>query len=155
MKTIQAYRYALDPSQRTETALYGHAGAARFAYNHMPALVKAVMDQRKAEASYGIAEPDLTPPVNWSAYGLRKAFNQRKTTACVNSDTGQMWWDQYSKEAYATGCANLAAALRNWSDSKSGRRGPRNGFPPVQTQTRRPAGVGAVHDRHDPDRAGP
>lgn len=130
MKTIQAYKYALDPGQRTETALYGHAGAARFAYNHMLALVKATIGQRDAERSYGIPEPDLTPVVNWSAYGLRKVFNQRKDGVCVDRDTGETWWDQYSKEAYATGCANLAAALNNWNDSRSGkRRGPTMGFP--------------------------
>lgn len=130
MKTIQAYKYALDPNQRAATALYGHAGAARFAYNHMLALVKANIGQRDAERSYGIPESDLTPTVTWSAYGLRKIFNQRKNGACVNSDTGETWWDQYSKEAYTTGCANLAAALKNWNGSRRGtRKGPKMGFP--------------------------
>jgi putative transposase len=40
------------------------------------------------------------------------------------------WWAQNSKEAYSSGLANLATALRNWSSSRSGARGgPRVGFP--------------------------
>jgi hypothetical protein len=44
----------------------------RYAFNWGLALVKAVMDQRKAEASYGIPADQLTPSVSWSAYTLRK-----------------------------------------------------------------------------------
>ena len=40
------------------------------------------------------------------------------------------WWAQNSKEVYSAGLANLAAALRNWSSSRSGARaGRRVGFP--------------------------
>jgi putative transposase len=49
------------------------------------ALVTAVMDQRKAEASYGIPDAELTPSLNWSAYSLRKIWNQAK-------DTIAPWW---------------------------------------------------------------
>src|SRR6185437_6216125 len=59
--TAQAYRFALDPSPAQERAFRSHAGAARKAYNTMLALVKATMDQRQAERSYGIAEAGLTP----------------------------------------------------------------------------------------------
>lgn len=58
MKVICGYKFALDPNATAEAALYGHCGAARFAYNHMLALVQAVMNQRKAEASYGIPEAE-------------------------------------------------------------------------------------------------
>ncbi len=40
------------------------------------------------------------------------------------------WWAENSKEAYAAGLANLAVALGNWNDSRSGKRkGPRIRFP--------------------------
>ena len=40
------------------------------------------------------------------------------------------WWRENSKEAYSSGLAALAAALRNWSESRAGRRaGGRVGFP--------------------------
>jgi hypothetical protein len=58
---MQAYRFALHPSPSLERSLWSHAGAARFARNHMVGLVKAVLDQRAAERTYGIAEDGLTP----------------------------------------------------------------------------------------------
>jgi IS605 OrfB family transposase len=120
---VQAYRFALDPTPAQERALRSHAGAARVAFNWGLARVKAVMDQRKAEKSYGIAEADLTPAVSWSMYSLRKAWNQAK-------DDVAPWWAECSKEAYASGLERLADALGNWRDSRNGKRkGPRPGFP--------------------------
>ena len=100
-----------------------HCGAARFAYNHMLAVVKANLGQRAAEKSYGLTGDELTPSVGWSAYSLRKTWNTQKGTAAP-------WWGENSKEAYASGCANLAAALKNWAESKGGTRAGRKvGFP--------------------------
>lgn len=62
----QAYRFALDPTSSQVRALASHAGAARFAHNHMLALVKATLEQRAAERSYGLAEDQLTPSRGWS-----------------------------------------------------------------------------------------
>jgi IS605 OrfB family transposase len=121
--TLLAYRYALDPTPAQERALRSHAGAARVAFNWGLARVKAVMDQREAERSYGIAEADLTPAVSWSLYSLRKDWNAAK---------GQVapWWRECSKEAFSTGLDQLARALKNWSDSRSGKRkGRAAGFP--------------------------
>lgn len=52
---MQAYRFALDPTPSQARDLERHAGAARFTYNWALAKVKAVMDQRTAETSYGIS----------------------------------------------------------------------------------------------------
>ena len=120
---IRAFVFALDPTSSQEEALRSHCGAARFAYNHMLAAVKANLDQRAAEKSYGLTGDELTPSVGWSAYSLRKTWNTQK-------DTSAPWWAENSKEAYASGCANLAAALKNWAESKSGARSGRKvGFP--------------------------
>jgi hypothetical protein len=54
------------------------AGAQRFACNWGLARVKANLAQREAERSYGIPDEELTPPANWSAWELRKEFNQVK-----------------------------------------------------------------------------
>jgi len=63
-------------------------------------------------------------------YWLRKEWNTRK-------DEVAPWWKENSKEAYATGCANLAAALANWSASKRGtRKGPVAGFPRFRSRHR-------------------
>ncbi|SON63768.1 hypothetical protein MSIMFI_05299 [Mycobacterium simulans] len=121
--TAQAYRFALDPTPTQLRALASHAGAARFAHNHMLALVKAVMDQRAAERSYGISESALTPVLGWSLPALRKVWNQRKTGYAP-------WWAENSKEAYNTGLDGLARGLDAWSSSRHGQRaGGVVGFP--------------------------
>ncbi|MFE3543195.1 IS607 family element RNA-guided endonuclease TnpB [Nocardia sp. NPDC059177] len=109
--TVQAYRYALDPTPGQERAFRSHAGAARKAHNTMLALVKAVMDQRRSERSYGIAETELTPSLSWSLPGLRKEWNIRKHRAAP-------WWAENSKEAYNTGLDALARGLDAWSRSR-------------------------------------
>ncbi|HEX7165215.1 MAG TPA: IS607 family element RNA-guided endonuclease TnpB [Trebonia sp.] len=121
--TAQAYRFALDPSPAQLRAFRSHAGGARKAYNTMLALVKAVMDQRAAERSYGIAEDDLTPSPGWSLAGLRKEWNRRK-------DDAAPWWAENSKEAYSSGLDALARGLEAWSKSRKGERaGKAAGFP--------------------------
>lgn len=125
--TAQAYRFALDPTPTQLRGLASHAGAARFAHNHMLALVRAAMDQRAAERSYGIPEAELTPVVGWSLPALRKAWNQRKAWCAP-------WWCENSKEAYNTGLDGLARGLDAWSASRRGQRAGRAvGFPRFKT----------------------
>jgi putative transposase len=121
--TVVAYRFALDPSPAQERALRSHAGAARVAFNWGLARVKANLGQREAEKSYGIAGDDLTPAVSWSLYSLRRDWNSAK-------DQVAPWWPECSKEAFGTGLGQLARALKNWGDSRKGRRkGKAAGFP--------------------------
>jgi IS605 OrfB family transposase len=121
--TLLAYRYALDPTPAQERALRSHAGAARVAFNWGLARVKANLDQREAERSYGIADADLTPSVSWSLYSLRKDWNAAKPQVAP-------WWRECSKEAFNTGLDQLARALKNWGDSRKGKRkGKAAGFP--------------------------
>lgn len=128
--TVQAYRYALDPTLGQEKVLSGHCHATRKAFNVMLAAVKASLDQRAAERSYSIAEADLSPGMDWSAYALRREWNRRK-------DAVAPWWAEYSKEAYASGCANPAAGLKNWAESRRGERaGRRAGFPRFKSRHR-------------------
>jgi putative transposase len=103
---IRAYLFALDPTPAQAEAMRSHCGAARVAYNWCLAQVRANWEQRRAEESYGIHEDQRTPWINTSAYGLRKTWNTAK-------DQVAPWWRENSKEAYASGCANLAAALAN------------------------------------------
>jgi putative transposase len=145
---VQAYRFALDPTPAQGTVLGGHCHASRAAFNVMLAMVRANRDQRQAERSYGLGEADLTPALNWSAYGLRREWNRRKNVVAP-------WWAAYSKEAYASGCANLAAALTNWNDSRRGERaGRRVGFPRFKARHR--AGLSCTFTtgviRVEPDR---
>lgn len=97
--------------------------AYQFAFNWGLALIKATLGQREAERSYGIPVDQLTPSVSWSAYSLRKTFNQAK-------DEIAPWWSANSKEVYSSGLANLATALGNWHNSTTGKRkGPAVRFP--------------------------
>jgi putative transposase len=134
--TAYGYQFALDPTPSQAQALMSHAGGARFAYNTMLAAVKANLDQRAAERSYGIAEDGLTPPINWSFHSLRNQWNRRKHTVTVGEE-GRPWWSQNSKEVYANACRNLSDALSNWEASRKGARsGPRMGFPKFKAKSR-------------------
>ncbi|MEU4480242.1 helix-turn-helix domain-containing protein [Micromonospora sp. NPDC023966] len=130
MKAVQAYRFALDLTPSQERDVLAHAGAARVAHNWALARVKAVMGQRAAERTYGVPEELLTPAVSWSLPALRKAWNAAKTDVAP-------WWRECSKEAFNTGLDALARALKNWSDSRSGRRAGRPvGFPRFKSRRR-------------------
>lgn len=119
----RAYMYALDPTPAQEQAFHSHSGGARFAYNYMLNKVKTNMDQRDAEKSYGVPAGQLTPSISWSHYSLRKLWNIEKVSAAP-------WWGSNSKEAYSNALAGLAAALKNWDDSRKGKRkGRAVGFP--------------------------
>ena len=132
--TLLAYGFALDPAPAQERALRSHAGAARVAFNWGLARVRAVMDQRAAEATYGITGDDLTPALSWSLYSLRKDWNAAKGTAAP-------WWAECSKEAFNTGLDQLARALKNWAESRKGqRKGKPAGFPRFKSRrTARPS----------------
>jgi IS605 OrfB family transposase len=148
VKTIQAYRFALDLTPAQERDALAHAGAARVAHNWALARVKAVMDQRAAERTYGVPEQQLTPSVSWSLPALRKAWNAAKPQVAP-------WWTECSKEAFNTGLDALARALKNWSDSRTGTRAGRPvGFPRFKSRRRSTPSVrfttGAI--RVEPDR---
>ena len=114
MLVTQAYRYALDPTPRQQRALASHCGATLFAYNWGLDLVKQRLDQLQA---------GLDVQVPWTLPTLRTEWNRAKHQAAP-------WWAENSKEAYNSGLDALARALKNWSDSKAGRRaGRRVGFP--------------------------
>jgi transposase len=100
------------------------------AFNWGLARVKAVMDQRAAEATYGLAGDDLTPSASWSLYSLRKDWNAAKGAVAP-------WWGECSKEAFNTGLDQLARALKNWGDSRKGaRKGRPAGFPRFRSRRR-------------------
>ncbi|WIB65977.1 IS607 family element RNA-guided endonuclease TnpB (plasmid) [Curtobacterium sp. MCBD17_040] len=126
----RAYRFALDPTPAQVRALLSHAGAARVAFNTMLAVVRANLDQRTAERSYGIPDVELTPSLSWSKVSLRNGWVARR-------DTVAPWWPENAREAYTSGCFALAAALDNWSKSRSGTRaGAPVGFPRFKSRAR-------------------
>ena len=101
--------------------MVSHAGAARFAYNAVLAHVKEGMDSGE--------------PPQWSHYALLRWWNANKDTLAVNRDTGVVWWNRNSKEAYNMGLYGLARGLSNWVKSRKGqRKGRRVGFPKFKSK---------------------
>lgn len=148
LRTVQAYRFALDLTASQQRQVLAHAGAARVAHNWALARVKAVMGQRAAERTYGVVEELLTPALGWSLPALRKAWNQAKSDVAP-------WWSEVSKEAFNTGLDALARGLKNWAGSRRGERaGRRVGFPRFKSRRRTTPSVrfttGAI--RVEPDR---
>jgi IS605 OrfB family transposase len=148
VKAIQAYRYAMDLTPAQQRAVLAHAGAARVAHNWALARVKAVIDQRAAERTYGVPDSQLTESLSWSLPALRRTWNAAK-------DDVASWWRQVSKEAFNTGLDALARGLKNWSDSRKGKRaGGPVGFPRFKSRRRTTPAVrfttGAI--RVEPDR---
>ncbi|MCK9929719.1 hypothetical protein MXD62_21520 [Frankia sp. Mgl5] len=87
-------------------------------FNWGLARVKAALSQREAEQSYGLTG-DLLTPVPWTLPALRLAWNAAKNEAAP-------WWSECSKEAYSSGLDQLARGLKNFTDSRPGKRA---GFP--------------------------
>jgi putative transposase len=112
----RGFRFEVQPPSSAQWALIRqHFGARRFAYNWALSQVKANLDARHADPT--------VPPLAWNLPALRKQWNQAKQQVAP-------WWRACSKEAYASGIADLVAALHNWSDAKHGRRsGAPVGFP--------------------------
>ncbi len=121
MRTLQAYRFALDPVPPIERALHSHVGAKRFAFNWGLALVKSHLDATACGER-------VTIP--WTLPALRKRWNLQKETVAP-------WWRENSKEAYSAGLDALARALHNYFSSRaSTRRGWRVGFPKFRKRGR-------------------
>lgn len=114
MSAYEAVRIRLDPTPRQTRLLESHAGGARFAYNLMLAHVQR-------QISLG-EKPD------WTLYAMRRWWNEWK-------DEIAPWWRENSKEAYSSAFEWLSQALRNWSDSRKGRRaGCRVGWPKYKSK---------------------
>ncbi len=126
------FRFTLDPNREQARWLLAHAGAARLAYNHHLGRVRANLDQRAAERSYGIAEADLTPPLSWSKVSFINHMNAwkdgRAPDAPVSVDAagdevrGLAWRAEVSADVFECASVNAAQALANWSKSRTGER---------------------------------
>lgn len=130
------FRFTLDVNQTQHRALLAHAGAARLAFNHQLARVRANLDQRAAERSYGLAADQLTPALSWSKVALINHMNAwkdgRDASAPVNPDgtRGLAWRGEVSADVFECASVNAAQALKNWADSRKGTRaGKAAGFP--------------------------
>ena len=143
---VQAFRFTLDPSGDQVRSLARHFGARRKAYNWTVAALKADIEAWHA-TGVATAKPSLRV--------LRKRWNTVKSDVCVNVETGQVWWPECSKEAYADGIRGAVDAYWNWQSARAGTRAVKwVGFPRFKRKGRDPDRVcfttGAM--RVEPDR---
>jgi hypothetical protein len=131
-----AFKFALDPTSTQEQQLLMHAGAARFAFNHHIARVRANRAQRDAERSYGIGDERLTPALSWSEFSFIGEFNDYKNGKLASSPTsengvsGLAWRSDVSADVFEGASVDAARAFGNWSASRrSARKGRPVGFP--------------------------
>jgi len=119
----RGFRFEVEATTHEQPArIAEHFGSRRFAHNWALAQVKANLDARAADPAIA--------PLAWNLYELRRTWNQAKQQVAP-------WWRACSKEAYASGIADLVVALHNWSDAKHGRRaGQRVGFPRFKARHR-------------------
>jgi putative transposase len=130
------FRFTLDVNAEQHQRLLAHAGASRLAFNHHLGRVKANLDQRAAERTYGIPEAGLTPALAWSKVSFINHINAwkdgRAPDAPVNDDgtRGLAWRGEVSTDVFETASVHAAQALANWAASRTGTRAGRTvGFP--------------------------
>ena len=120
-QAIQAFTFALDPTDEQAAKISRFFGARRKAFNWTLATITADLEH------YRETGESSTPP---SFYSLRKRWNAEKDTVCVNHTTGEVWWQEISKEVFADGVRGAADAYWRWQKSRSGQiAGRKVGFP--------------------------
>ena len=137
----RAVKFTLDPSPSQERMLRNYLGAARFGFNWALGVVKDNLTVRAAERDAGVAEDVLTPAVSWSKYSLRKQFN-----ACKHEVAP--WSREVAKHCFDTGIHQVADGLKNWSDTKNGRRQGQVGFPSFRSKKHPMQSVSFVELNH-------
>lgn len=135
-------RFTLDPTSAQQQTLSSHAGAARLAFNHHLARVKANLEQRAAERSYGVPDADLTPALSWSKVSFINHMNAWKdgrdpaAPATPDGTRGLAWRHEVSADVFECASVNAAQALANWSRSRKGAGTGQVGFPRFKSRHR-------------------
>lgn len=98
----------MTPTPEQAAGLRRNVGAVRFAQNQSLRSVKDSMDRGEKRS--------------WTPVSLHTRWREERAEAAP-------WWQECSKEAFQDGCTRAAVALKNWDDSKKGRRaGKKVGF---------------------------
>ena len=119
--SVQAFQFALDCTPEQAACVRRQFGGRRYARNWALRTLKSDIDAYHATG----AETDKP-----SFIGMRARWNKSKHTECVDAGTGEVWWSEISKEAFADGIRAAVDGYWNWQQSRSGKRaGKRVGFP--------------------------
>ncbi len=118
---VQAFTFALDPTDEQSAQIARFFGARRKAFNWTLEQIRCDLEH------YRETGESTTPP---SFYSMRKRWNAQKDRVCVNADTGAVWWREVSKEVFADGVRGATDAYWRWQQSRSGTiKGRKVGFP--------------------------
>ncbi|HVA70056.1 MAG TPA: IS607 family element RNA-guided endonuclease TnpB [Acidimicrobiales bacterium] len=118
---IQAFTFALDPTDEQSAQIARFFGARRKAFNW-------TLDQIRCDLEHYRETGESTNAPSF--YSLRKRWNAQKDSVCVNPETGEVWWPEVSKEVFADGVRGAADAYWRWQQSRAGTiKGRKVGFP--------------------------
>lgn len=131
----RAFKYELHVTDDLEPQLWNHAGAARFAYNQCHRWFTDGLAAYRAELDAGVEQPDVEGP--WSAFSFINRFNGWKNGKSDDSPVaeegtrGLAWRGELrSQDVFECAANDFGVAVKNWKDSRSGKRkGRRVGFP--------------------------
>jgi putative transposase len=119
--TLQAFTFAIDPTEDQAAPIARFFGARRKSYNW-------TLEQITADLAHYQATGETTDAPSF--YGLRKRWNAEKSTLCRNENTGEIWWPSVSKEVFADGVKGAVDGYWRWQKSRAGQiSGRRVGFP--------------------------
>ena len=121
---VRAYKFALKPTASKEQKLRQHTGGARFVYNYLISQWRDDIHTRAEEKERGVLEDELTPfTFKLSTYDMINYWNRTKRERAP-------WWSEVSKEISNDAAHRAYDSMKNWLDSRSGKRkGRRVGFP--------------------------
>lgn len=142
--TMQGFRVELDPTPEQVAAMGRHAGLSRFVENFCLDKIRAAFAQRAAEETYGIL-PEQRTRGPWTGIDLEKLWRaEHPTVAPWFAGSGLS--SRVPKEA----CRLRAAGLKNWHQSRTGKRkGPKLRFPTLRKRKH------GSRFRYDADQAHP
>ena len=129
----RAIEVVLDPSPSQERLLRSYVGSMPAGYNWALVEVRNNLNVRRAERDRGVPEGELTPALSWTRASLMARWRQVR-------DEVHPWHRDVSIHAFRTGIDNAALALKNFSESRNGkRRGRKVGFPRFKDRNSRKA----------------
>lgn len=142
--TMHGFRVEVSPTVEQRVAMGRHAGLSRVVENFCLDKIRAAFAQRAAEQTYGVPEAQLTR-APWTAVDMERLWRaEHRTVAPWFAGSGLS--SRVPKEA----CRLRASGLKNWWQSKTGKRkGPKVKFPKLRKRKH------GSRFRYDADRARP
>jgi putative transposase len=126
--SVQAFQFALDCTPEQAACVRRQFGGRRYARNW------AVRTLKSDIAAYHATGVETDKP---SFIGMRARWNKAKHSECIDAGTGEVWWPEISKEAFADGIRAAVDGYWNWQQSRTGKRaGKRVGFPRFAKKSR-------------------